>query len=76
MRDSCGVKHRLDELDFAGCAACAWRAYHRQRDEASEYAALLRRFVVEFGKVKDDSEDTPIVERFYADAANLLAKYS
>jgi len=29
MRNACGVPHRSDELEFAGCAACAWREYHK-----------------------------------------------
>jgi hypothetical protein len=32
--NGCKKPHRLDELDFAGCAACAWDAYHEQRARA------------------------------------------
>lgn len=30
----CAVPHRLDELEFGGCAACAWREFHKMREEA------------------------------------------
>jgi hypothetical protein len=34
--NGCPKPHRLDELDFAGCAACAWDAYHEQRGRAEK----------------------------------------
>lgn len=39
-RLDCG-QHRLDETEAAGCAACAWRRYHEERDRSEKLAAEL-----------------------------------
>ena len=39
-QNGCGT-HRLDEVEFMGCPACAWKQYHAANDRAEQAEAAL-----------------------------------